>query len=358
MFCGFIMTGQVIFTMGITYKTYLLCLFGRFVFGLGGESLTVAQNTYTVRWFEGKTLALCFGLVVAFARIGSSINFVVTPRLAAIGVPLAAWVGAGTCVLSFVACICLALLDRYGNARAKVNANAESPVQLRDLKRFPVSAWFLWMICGFFYVAVLSFYTVASAILQNVGHKYSPETATLFLSIPNFVSIVFSPLFGALVDRVGRALTFIMVASVMLACGHVGFLANAMEWVQISPILLMLWVGLSYSLGAASIWPILGLVVEDRILSTGYGMMTALQNLFLAVFPMLIGALQDKKGIAGTKLQYTLPLMIFIGTSGIAFVLAFLLLGIDKAKHNGVMNSSAGQRAEIKRKAAELADKI
>ena len=41
------------FCLGIQFKLYYLALVGRFVFGLGGESLTVAQNTYTARWFDG-----------------------------------------------------------------------------------------------------------------------------------------------------------------------------------------------------------------------------------------------------------------------------------------------------------------
>jgi MFS family permease len=298
-------------------------MLGRFVFGLGGESLTVAQNTYTVRWFEGKTMALCFGLVVAFARIGSSVNFVVTPRLSALSVPTSVWFGAGTCALSFLACLVLAGLDKYGEKRAKVNTNTDV-VSLRDVVKIPLAAWLLYLVCGFFYVAVLTFYAVASKIMQETGHKYSEETATLFLSIPNFVSIVFSPTFGYLVDRNGRAIVWILVASLMLAGGHVGFLCNAYGFVEIHPIILMVWVGLAYSLGAASLWPILALVVQDNILGTAYGCMTALQNLFLAVFPTLIGSLQDNPKFKGTTLEYSLPLMIFITTAGIAFILGWV----------------------------------
>jgi hypothetical protein len=53
MFCFFILLGELMFALGIQFKLYYLALVGRFVFGLGGESLTVAQNTYTARWFEG-----------------------------------------------------------------------------------------------------------------------------------------------------------------------------------------------------------------------------------------------------------------------------------------------------------------
>jgi nitrate/nitrite transporter NarK len=59
------------FAVGIQVQQYYVCLVGRFIFGLGGESLTVAQNNFTARWFDGPQLALAFGLVLSFARIGT-----------------------------------------------------------------------------------------------------------------------------------------------------------------------------------------------------------------------------------------------------------------------------------------------
>ena len=53
---------------------------GRFVFGIGGESLAVAQNTYASAWFSGGALNMVFGLQLSVARLGSTVNFqVVSP---------------------------------------------------------------------------------------------------------------------------------------------------------------------------------------------------------------------------------------------------------------------------------------
>ena len=43
---------------------------GRFIFGMGGENLQVAQNAYAVGWFKGKELNMVFGLQLSMARIG------------------------------------------------------------------------------------------------------------------------------------------------------------------------------------------------------------------------------------------------------------------------------------------------
>ena len=59
-----IYTGQVIFAGGGLLGSFTIMQVGRFVFGIGGESLAVAQNTYAVNWFKGKELNMVFGFQV------------------------------------------------------------------------------------------------------------------------------------------------------------------------------------------------------------------------------------------------------------------------------------------------------
>ena len=41
----------------------------RFVFGVGGESLNMAVNTYTVTWFRDTDLNMVFGLQLSVSRL-------------------------------------------------------------------------------------------------------------------------------------------------------------------------------------------------------------------------------------------------------------------------------------------------
>ncbi len=199
LFCGLVALGQLIFSIGCQFKIFWLAVAGRFVFGLGGENLTVAQNTFTVRWFDGKRLALAFGLVVAFSRIGTSVNFVVSPILSSNkenGVPITLWFGMGMCALSFLTCCAASLYDKWGEKKVeeqrqmymstlsveevayvlKLDALAEPEQaatdgslksflsfwvsELKMLTRIPATAWLLFVICAVFYVAILNFYQV------------------------------------------------------------------------------------------------------------------------------------------------------------------------------------------------------
>jgi MFS family permease len=109
-----------------------------------------------------------------------------------------------------------------------------------------------------------------------------------------------------MVDKVGRALVFITAACGMLICAHFYFLALAYGWINASPVPAMLWLGVTYSMGASCLWPILAFIVEKDALGTAYGCMTSVQNLFLALAALVIGQMQDwAKSAHPGVLQYT-----------------------------------------------------
>eukprot|EP00007_Cunea_sp_BSH-02190019_P007687 CAMPEP_0174239346 /NCGR_PEP_ID=MMETSP0417-20130205/14247_1 /TAXON_ID=242541 /ORGANISM="Mayorella sp, Strain BSH-02190019" /LENGTH=553 /DNA_ID=CAMNT_0015318283 /DNA_START=139 /DNA_END=1797 /DNA_ORIENTATION=- len=344
-FCGLVMLGELIFCFGITLRVYPLALLGRFVFGLGGETLTVCQNTYTARWFEGETLALAFGLVVSFSRIGSSVNFLVTPYLAS-NVPVAVWVGCCMTFVSFAFCLIAGGLDWYGEKKGRiVKVEGEEPPKLTHVRYFPASAWILFFICFFFYIAVLTFYTVASQIMQFSGNKlYGAEVASMFIAIPNFVSIFASPFFGYLVDKLGRALWWLASASILLMLAHVLFLCNANSWTTISPVILMIWLGFAYAMGAASLWPILSHIIPKKMLGTAYGTMTSVQNLGLALAPQLLGFIQDSYTDPYNPLRYTMPIFFFVFCALISFILCCVLMYVDLKVTAGRLNCLPGEK--------------
>ena len=374
-FVSLVTLGTVAFCMGVQGRIYALALVGRFIFGLGGESLTVVQNTFVVRWFDGSFLALAFALVLAFARVGTSVNFVVSPKLAAgaSGVPLSIWFGALMTVVSFIMCCLAAYTDWYADAtitrqrrthirllpplqRAYIRQQdalhepKSDPITIKDIRAFGIEVWLLFLICVFFYIGVLSFYTVAQDILTNTGNRYTADTADLFIAIPSFVSIVASPTFGYSIDRVGRALYWIVTASAMLCIGHIYFLLMALDVpfaLAAGPVPAMVWIGVAYAMGGAAVWPILSYVLDARLCGTGYGAMTAIQNAGLALFPQIIAAIRSTDSIHGTRMEYVAAILVFISCTGIAGGLTVLLVGIDR-RSGARLNATAAQRAQRK----------
>ena len=70
----------------------------------------------------------------------------------------------------------------------------------------------------------------------------------------------------------GRALYWVIAASCALCVGHVMFLLMAYDVgfaVAMTPVPVMLWIGLAYAAGGAAVWPTLSYVLEPRLCGTG-----------------------------------------------------------------------------------------
>ena len=162
-----LLIGQLIFAAGGLIDAYWLMIVGRFVFGIGAESLAVAQNNYAVLWFKGKELNMVFGLQLSFARIGSAINFHAMEQIykyvnqfykgpLCIGVVLL--LASLSCVMSMFCALILGWMDRRAVRILKRNDNPHGEVaKLSDVKTFKVTFWMVSVICVAYYVAIFPF---------------------------------------------------------------------------------------------------------------------------------------------------------------------------------------------------------
>lgn len=161
------MIGQLVFAFGASINGFYIMLLGRFIFGIGAESLAVAQNNYAVLWFKGKELNMVFGLQLSFARVGSTVNFLVMESVyqyvkqfysGSYVLGMVLFIAASTCVMSFISALVLGWMDRKAERvlRRTDNAGGEVP-QLSDMKTFSVSFWMVTVVCVAYYVAIFPF---------------------------------------------------------------------------------------------------------------------------------------------------------------------------------------------------------
>lgn len=69
-----------------------------------------------------------------------------------------------------------------------------------------------------------------------------------------------------------------------------------MAFTFVNPYVSMILMGISYSTLAASLWPMVALIVPKQQLGTAYGLMQSVQNLGLALISLLTGYLVDEAG--------------------------------------------------------------
>ena len=74
LFSSLVLAGQCVFALAVDLRNYPLALVGRFILGLGGESLSVAQSALISNWFISRNMALTFGLRLSVSRLGSVAN--------------------------------------------------------------------------------------------------------------------------------------------------------------------------------------------------------------------------------------------------------------------------------------------
>lgn len=117
------------------------------------------------------------------------------------------------------------------------------------------------------------------------------EHAGKIMSIPFLVAALLSPLLGHMVDRIGRRAQIIVFSSSLLVIVHL-----TMALSTLSPIAPLIGQGIAYSLFSAVIWPSVSLTVPKQNTGTAFGVVTSMQNMGMALFPLAIAAIFNSNG--------------------------------------------------------------
>ena len=350
-FSLFVGVGQIIFALGALLGHYWLMEAGRFVFGIGGESLAVAQNTYIVSWFRGRELNMVFGLQLSFSRVGSTVNMnIMGPLYSYISqqtdythgkeYKILGWTlmcGFLFCLFSLICALIMAFLDRRAARILNVNdATTGEVIRITDVKDFPLSVWLIFIICVAYYVAVFPFISLGLVYFQSKFHL-SAGNANIVNSLVYLISAGASPLLGFFVDRVGYNI-FNLIAAILMTIAAHAMLAFS---TTINPYVCMVVMGIGYSLLACALWPLIAIIVPKHQLGTAYGFMQSIQNLGLAVVSIVAGKLVDTFG-------YLMLEVFFLACLSIALITAIILWMTDSTR-GGKLNYSASQRGKLEK---------
>ncbi|CAK1603057.1 unnamed protein product [Parnassius mnemosyne] len=336
--------GAIVFATGVYINAYWLMILGRFIFGIGGESLQVAVNSYVVLWFKGKELNMVFGLQLSFSRFGSTVNFWVMEPIyrwvanyyggyERLGVAL--FIASFTCVGSLICGLLLGWMDYRAEKilGRREEHNSEEPLRLLDIVNFKPVFWLVSVICVAYYLAIFPFIALGKLFFER-KFDFSPQDANTVNSMVYLLSAALSPFFGILIDKTGRNVMWVIISTITTIGAH--FL---LAFTFFNPYLGVIILGISYSLLASGLWPLVALIVAGNQLGTAYGICQAVQNLGLATVLILAGVIVDRYG-------YFMLEMFFLGCLFISLIAAVLIYIVDSA-NNGVLNMSPSMRESI-----------
>jgi len=318
-----VVLGHILFVAGVSTASWSMMLAGRALFGLGGESLQVAQNCLLFRWFRGHEVAFALGLNLSVARAGSVLNDVVSPWAAQRwGVVGAMWLGAALCVGSFACNAASAVLDKVEGQKAGVpESSNDENFTVSDIFRMSKLYWLLASLCVIIYCGILPFNNIASAFFIETRFASLP-LAEAQTQAGNAMSLLFlssaigTPPFGLLVDHIGLRRHFLFFSAGLLTTTYATIFA-------VSPAASMLSLGFVYMVFAGALWPSFALTVPQNQLGTAYGVATALQNAGLAAAPLIVGHLQAVSG-AG-HFESVIRFFLLFGVVGVMVSAALFL---------------------------------
>jgi MFS family permease len=357
---------------------FVTMMAGRTVLGLGAESMIVAVTTALAKWFKGKELSFAFGVNLTIARLASvaadnsptwakSTFYPQGPS----GEP--SWQGPLmiAVVAGLLCLVCSAVywyLEKVAEARyALGKAGAVDKLEFRGIFKFNPSYWYVVGLCFTFYSAIFPFRTFAidfftNKILAYQGGVNASEAvkviglqqAGVLNSLLPFSAMIATPLFGLLVDRIGKRALLMMAGSFLLMPVYLmmaylpasRYVTFAFPWISQGhltiehatlPLLLlvtMAMMGTAFSLIPAVMWPSVAYIVGESRLGTAYALMTLIQQIGFFIMNLLIGKANDYAGAGLSNPQgYALGMWIFSILGFVGLGLAILLRFRETGPH-------------------------
>ena len=307
-FVGMMTAGAALVTFAITSgmapKTSLTVAYaGCMLFGLGSEIAGVGVTRSIAKWFKGRNMAFAMGLQLAIARLGTALALILSPMLVKakaegeiytlLETAKPAFFGLALLLLGTVLWAVFVMMDARFDAQNgltdRKERKEEDEFKFSDIfkvlsnKHFIMSA----LLCVFFYCSIISFKKFATSILIP-RFDLPAESASLMVSLIPFSTVIFAPLFGSLVDRVGKGTRWMIAGSVLVFIAHI-IIAFAPEGVSGFGYAGIAILGVGYSIVPAALWPTVSKIVPEKNLGTAYSLIYWIQNMGMLLVPVAVG---------------------------------------------------------------------
>lgn len=323
-----------------TIKTQVIvAALGFATFGVGYELCGITVSKVIVKWFTGKEMALAMGIQVALARLGTALALAGAPPLAekfSLSTPIL--VGLFSVGLGLIIYLLYCSMDKKAAPETDVENSEDEKFHFSDMKitiKNP-GFWLITLLCMLYYSALYPFLDFATKLMIS-KYGVDPSIAGSIPAILPFTSIVLTPLFGGMYDKIGKGATIMIIGTVMLTLVLTVFALPLRS--SVLAIALMLIIGIAFSLLPSVLWPAVPKIVPMKQLGTAYSIIYYIQNIGLMLIPIVIGGVLQRNTV-GDKVDYTSSMWIFTGIGIAAIIVSVLLLIIDKKRNYGLQKAN------------------
>ena len=328
----------------------LVSALGFGMFGVGCDITGITVSKVVTKWFTGHELASAMGIQVAMARLGTASAISLSPVIAqTYGLPAPLLVGALLLLAGFVMFGVYTMMEEPHPIPPQ-RGREEQPTPNPSLKGREEDGesstllqsymtkllrnsgfWIIAILCVLFYSSLRPFLKFATDLLVN---KYGIDvvTAGWIVSLLPYGTIVLTPLFGSIYDRIGRGATLMLIGCALVLFCHVILALPIINTTWVATLMMVL-LGVAFSLVPSAMWPSVPKLVPLQVLGTSYSIIYYIQNIGLMLMPMFVGNIIDQNTGADGHVDFTAPMSVFAVFALAATLVAALLLYMDK-RHN------------------------
>ncbi len=335
-FCGWLDSWWVAFP-----GSAKMASLGFMIFGCGCEMAGTTVSKAIAKWFEGKEMALAMGIEMAIARLGVFAVMWIAPMVSnqfdkSIVAPVAFCTA--LLVIGLLCYTVFVYMDRkldkqlIAAGKMKEEKSSEDEFQIKDLAQIFTSKmfWLVALLCVLYYSAIFPFQRYAPNFLEVTLGIDAESAAHIFSCFP-ILAMILTPFLGAFLDFRGKGASMLMLGAIVMICCHLSFAfllpIFPYKWLA---LLLVVVLGVSFSLVPAALWPSVPKIIDTKILGSAYCVIFWIQNVGLCLVPLLIGKVLDATG------GYRMPMIIFSGFGVLAFIFSCYLKIEDHRKGYGL----------------------
>jgi len=151
-------------------------------------------------------------------------------------------------------------------------------------------------------------------------YGYEDIDAGRIASLLPLVSLILSPIFGVIVDKIRKYVSLVIIGLVLLCMAFV-----QMAFSTATPIIGVVLIGISYSLIPAAVFPYFPFIVDEQYMGTAYGLMTSIMNTGMVIIYYAQGWVMD-------YFDNTFYLLLFyLGLSIITLIVSLIWFFLDIA---------------------------
>jgi MFS family permease len=330
MLCTLCFSGQFFFTLGGSFENYGVMLLGRFFFGIGSFWLDLCQDVLITEWFFDRELALALGMRFTTCRIGSALTIYFTPKVMITGGYFQALlIGLLLSLLGIISSLVMAFVDRNFEKQKGDLENLESflkdfsyiekRLSWDSLREMGPVFWLMVFNVMFVYACYLGFVNNSNDILCSL-YGYSPQEAGELVTLM-YLSACMTPIFGMIIDRVGRRVNIMLVLLLLVSVPFLCFCLTPKEFTKEIILLLLVFIGLFFSSYVATIWSSFPLLVEGKKQYLAFTIVYSTLNISLILASFFVGGLRDLGGDGHEPHEYKGAFVCMVMCLGICFFL-------------------------------------